>query len=96
MEDKSLELIAETVVQSCNQSEALRSIHVGLLCLQQSPEDRPSVSSVVVMLGSKGELPQPKQPGFFTEREPVEVNSTLGENTPRSCSVNELTQLEPR
>ncbi|WOG90564.1 hypothetical protein DCAR_0309808 [Daucus carota subsp. sativus] len=40
----------------------------GLLCVQQYPEDRPNMSSVLVMLTSKVSLPQPKQPGFFTER----------------------------
>ena len=43
-------------------SEELRCIHLSLLCVQQRPEDRPSISSVVVMLGSENALPQPKQP----------------------------------
>ncbi|KAK2989527.1 hypothetical protein RJ640_016651 [Escallonia rubra] len=46
----------------------MRSVQLGLLCVQKYPEDRPSMSSVVLMLGSDGGLPSPKQPGFFTER----------------------------
>lgn len=53
-------------------SEVVRSIHIGLLCVQQSPKDRPNISTVVMMLGSEGALPQPTQPGFFTERNIVE------------------------
>jgi hypothetical protein len=34
--------------------------------VQQVPEDRPSMSSVVVMLSSEVKLPWPKQPGFYT------------------------------
>ncbi|CAL5321786.1 unnamed protein product [Camellia sinensis] len=63
-----MQLIDDVVWESCYLTEVLRSIHVGLLCVQESPEDRPSMSSVVVMLSSEGALPQAKQPGFFTER----------------------------
>ena len=45
--------------------EVLRSIHVGLLCVQHCADDRPSMSSVVLMLSSDAALPQPKEPGFF-------------------------------
>jgi len=42
---------------------------VGLLCVQKLPQDRPAMSSVVFMLGNEGvPIPQPKQPGFFIER----------------------------
>ncbi|KAI8004178.1 G-type lectin S-receptor-like serine/threonine-protein kinase [Camellia lanceoleosa] len=67
-EGNSLQLIDDAIWESCYLTEVLRSIHIGLLCVQESPEDRPSMSSVVVMLSSDGALPQAKQPGFFTER----------------------------
>ncbi|CAL5405754.1 unnamed protein product [Camellia sinensis] len=63
-EGKSMELVDGFVRDSCCLSEVLRSIHMGLLCVQH-PEDRPTMSSVVMMLGSEGELPWLKQPGFF-------------------------------
>ncbi|THG17821.1 hypothetical protein TEA_011361 [Camellia sinensis var. sinensis] len=56
-EGKSLELIDEALWDSCYQIEMLRSIHVGLLCVQESLKDRPSMSSVVLMLGSEAALP---------------------------------------
>ena len=52
----------------------LRCIHVGLLCVQQRPEDRPSMSSVILMLGSESELPQPKPPGYYMETASQERN----------------------
>jgi len=54
------------------------------------------MSSVVLMLSGEGKLPQPKQPGFFTERTLVEANSSSAKNT--SCSVNDstITLLEAR
>ena len=70
-------------------SEVLRCIHVGLLCVQQKPEDRPNMSSVVLMLRSDNSLPNPRQPGFFTEK------ALLGEDY---SSRNEITctMLEAR
>ncbi|KAG7970906.1 hypothetical protein I3843_07G109300 [Carya illinoinensis] len=38
------------------------------ICVQQRPEDRPSMSTVVLMLGSEIALPQPKEPGFLMEK----------------------------
>ncbi|XP_048425688.1 G-type lectin S-receptor-like serine/threonine-protein kinase At4g27290 [Pyrus x bretschneideri] len=68
IQDKPLELIDKTFCDSCNMSEVVRCLHVGLLCVQRVPEDRPSMSSVVLMLSSCDVLPPPKQPGFYTER----------------------------
>lgn len=75
MEGRSLELIDASIGDTCNLSELLRSIHVGLLCVQRCPDDRPSMSSVILMLGSEGALPQPKEPGFFSETCILQANS---------------------
>jgi len=97
-EDRSIELIDPTARESCCPLEVLRSIRVGLLCVQQHPEDRPSMSSVVLMLGSEGSLPWPKQPGFFMDRNLYEVNTSPSKNAPSSTSTNDLTitVVEPR
>ncbi|XVF04047.1 hypothetical protein REPUB_Repub05bG0047200 [Reevesia pubescens] len=95
-EGKSLELIASTIRDTCNPSEVLRSIHVGLLCVQQSPEDRPSMSNVVLMLGSQGPLPQPKHPGFFTERDLVESCSSSTNHKLLSSKDFTIRMLETR
>ncbi|GMI65500.1 hypothetical protein like AT4G27290 [Hibiscus trionum] len=86
-EDRALELMDTILEESCVRSEVLRFIHVGLLCVQESPEDRPPMSSVLVKLtNEEATLPQPKQPGFFIQREPygsfsaIRTMSTLTEN----------------
>ncbi|XP_062014516.1 G-type lectin S-receptor-like serine/threonine-protein kinase At4g27290 [Rosa rugosa] len=82
-----LELIDKTLCDPDTISEVLRCLHVGLLCVQQVPEDRPSMSSVVLMLGSHDVvLPLPKQPGFYTER-------TLPESSSRCSRSNFSTTL---
>ena len=66
-EGKEHELIDKCLRESYDNMEVvLRCIHVGLLCVQQSPVDRPNMSSVVLMLSGESVLPQPKPPGYFS------------------------------
>ncbi|CBI25937.3 unnamed protein product, partial [Vitis vinifera] len=59
------ELIDETMAEACFQEEISRCVHVGLLCVQESAKDRPSISTVLSMLSSEiAHLPPPKQPPF--------------------------------
>ncbi|KAI3797447.1 hypothetical protein L1987_32704 [Smallanthus sonchifolius] len=44
-EGRSMDLIDATLAESCHPSEVLRSIEVGLLCVQQNAGDRPNMSS---------------------------------------------------
>nr|KYP43258.1 Putative cysteine-rich receptor-like protein kinase 12 [Cajanus cajan] len=88
-EERPLELIDTHLRERCVPFEVLRCIHVGLLCVQQKPGDRPDMSSVIPMLNGEKLLHQPKAPGFYT-----------GSST-RTCnllSTNEmsLTILEAR
>ncbi|KAI3520132.1 hypothetical protein L1887_09356 [Cichorium endivia] len=85
-DDKTLELVSAPIRNSCINSEVLRSVHIGLLCVQNHVEDRPTMSSVVQMFGQEGILPPPKQPAFFSEFEPNSASSKPG-----SVSVNEIT-----
>ena len=87
-EERAVELIDQQLDYSSSSSKILRCIHVGLLCVQQGPEDRPNMSTVALMLGGEGSLPQPRQPGFFTERNLTEPEITINEIT--------ISLLEPR
>ena len=77
-------------------STLLRYQQVGLLCVQKCPEDRPTMSSVLLMLISEiVVLPPPNQPGFFTERNYKETDYLHGESS-SSVNVVTMTQLEAR
>ena len=69
----------------------LRYINVGLLCVQESAADRPTMSDVVSMLGNESVvLPSPKQPAAFSNlRSGLELHSSG--NRPEVCSVNSVT-----
>ncbi|KAK6253021.1 hypothetical protein QUC31_014741 [Theobroma cacao] len=63
---------------------------VGLLCVQEDPSDRPTMSQVVFMLGSEiASLPAPKQPAFVVRRCPSSKASSSSK--PETFSHNELT-----
>ncbi|XP_027353707.1 G-type lectin S-receptor-like serine/threonine-protein kinase At4g27290 isoform X1 [Abrus precatorius] len=88
-EGNALQLIDQSMKDSCVISEVLQCIHVSLLCVQQYPEDRPTMTSVVQMLGSEKELVEPKEPGFFPRRTSGEEN--LSSNEKEMTSNDELT-----
>ncbi|CAN6694477.1 unnamed protein product [Malus baccata var. baccata] len=91
------EIMDKKLDGSCAPPEVSRCIHIALLCVQQQPEDRPNMASVVLMLGGEGSLPIPKQPGFFTDRNSVEANASSPSKY-ESHSINEMsiTLLEAR
>ncbi|KAJ9553560.1 hypothetical protein OSB04_017605 [Centaurea solstitialis] len=88
-EDKFIELMSSSLRNSCVESEVVRAIHVGLLCVQHHAKDRPTMLSVVLMLVSKSALPPPKQPAFFTgDRESyceLDIHASVDE-----CTITQL------
>ncbi|KAK1399692.1 Receptor-like serine/threonine-protein kinase [Heracleum sosnowskyi] len=90
-EDRLLELIDASILESSVQYEAFRVIQIGLLCVQQYPEDRPNMSSVLLMLTSKAPLPHPKQPGFFTERKLDEADTAVLDSSISDQTVSLVT-----
>ena len=89
-EEKALDLIDQTLCESCNTDEYLKCVNVGLLCVQEDPSDRPTMSNVVFMLGSEtATLPTPKQPAFIVRRLPS--SRATSSSKPETFSNNELT-----
>jgi len=66
--------------ERCTSSEVIRCIHVGLLCVQQRPNDRPDMSAVVLMLNGEKSLPQPKAPGFYNGRDKADLFGPFSNN----------------
>ncbi|KAK7257281.1 hypothetical protein RIF29_31134 [Crotalaria pallida] len=88
-EGKALELVDINIKESCIESEVLRCIHVALLCVQQYPEDRPTMPSVILMLGSQIVLAEPKAHGFIVRNMAKEAYSSSGQKD--RSSTNEVT-----
>nr|XP_023913706.1 G-type lectin S-receptor-like serine/threonine-protein kinase At4g03230 [Quercus suber] len=68
-ETKVLDLMDQTLHESCNADLFTKCVNVGLLCIQEDPSDRPTMSNVVTMLDSETvTVPTPKQPAFVLRR----------------------------
>ncbi|XP_071725862.1 G-type lectin S-receptor-like serine/threonine-protein kinase At4g27290 isoform X2 [Rutidosis leptorrhynchoides] len=98
-EGRSIELMNPCLAESCHPNEVIRSVAVGLLCVQKNAEDRPNMSSVVRMLDGEGAvpLPTPKQPAFFIGRDLLDADLSSSSTNPAG-SINGLsiTQLDAR
>lgn len=88
-EGKALDLIDSNMKESCIMSEVLRCLHIGLLCVQQYPKDRPTMASIILMLESRMELMEPKECGFIPRNDSVEVDSSSSHKD--TCSTNDVT-----
>ncbi|KAJ0718658.1 putative protein kinase RLK-Pelle-DLSV family [Helianthus annuus] len=95
-EGKSLDLIDECLGSSYSACEVLRSVHVGLLCVQQRVEDRPNTRTVVGMLDDEGSLPSPKKPAFFFHQSETSSTSALPLLSPSSVNRVTLSQVDGR
>ncbi|KAH0458921.1 hypothetical protein IEQ34_011735 [Dendrobium chrysotoxum] len=77
--NKSLELVDDALKCGYPEKEVLRCMQVGLLCVQEGIEDRPTMASVVLMLDSDSmTLPQPKWPGFYPTNDSKVADMSTG------------------
>ncbi|XP_070044238.1 G-type lectin S-receptor-like serine/threonine-protein kinase CES101 [Nicotiana tomentosiformis] len=93
-EERALELIDATLIESCSRDEVMRCIHVGLLCVQDYAKDRPSMSTVVSMLTNESRQPppSPERPGFFIERgdQQAQIYEEVERYSINGLSISEL------
>ncbi|WMV17945.1 hypothetical protein MTR67_011330 [Solanum verrucosum] len=87
-ESNGLDLMDKSVLDSDSSATVLRCIHIGLLCVQDHAADRPSMPSIILMLCSEMDLPQPKQPTFIFQRW---LNSDTQSQISKTQSVNDIT-----
>ncbi|KAM7504085.1 hypothetical protein LguiB_002989 [Lonicera macranthoides] len=96
-EGKALELVDPCLEDLYIESQVLRCIQIGLLCVQKFPKDRPTMAAVVSMLGNEGvKLGEPKEPGFFMERDSEEMDTISVEKTSHSENAITITLPEAR
>ncbi|GJY27383.1 cysteine-rich receptor-like protein kinase 10 [Tanacetum coccineum] len=96
-ENKGEQLIDSRIIQNFSIDEALRWINIALLCVQEDPHDRPTMSTVVFMLEGQwsANLPVPYEPPVsFARSAPVvsEQTTTTGDQTEHlSASITSST-----
>jgi len=103
-EQTPMEFLDPTLRGSYSRNEVNRCIHIGLLCVQESPSDRPSMATIALMLNSYSvTMSMPRQPASFLRgRSPNRLNPALDSDQSTTSSipwsVNEvsITELYPR
>ncbi|KAL0313919.1 UNVERIFIED_CONTAM: Cysteine-rich receptor-like protein kinase [Sesamum angustifolium] len=81
---------------SSSQLGMLRCVHIALLCVEENAADRPTMSSVVLMLNSSSlTLPIPSQPAFYLPNSrDLESNTSSRSNTRQPTSKNDVSISE--
>ncbi|KAL8506053.1 hypothetical protein ACS0TY_017060 [Phlomoides rotata] len=95
-EERSEEVVDSCLTNSCYLPEILRSIHIGLLCVQDQPEDRPGMALVVQMLSTDGALPDARHPGFFTARDVLTTATSVSQSSTSSKNTMSVSLLQAR
>ena len=88
----------EILIESCISSEVLKCINIGLLCIQAEPDDRPTMTKVILMLGGDIiTLPTPMEPAFITKRDnATSTSSTTSKTDTQSKNMLTITKLDGR
>ncbi|XP_075667170.1 cysteine-rich receptor-like protein kinase 25 isoform X2 [Castanea sativa] len=100
-DERPLELLDPTLEGFYLIDEAIKCIHVGLLCVQKDPADRPTMASIVLTLSSHSvSLPTPLQPAFFLRNTDqnlpqMYMESDQSTSMPMSWSINDESVTEP-
>ncbi|KAF3951006.1 hypothetical protein CMV_023299 [Castanea mollissima] len=87
-EDNSMKIVDPLLDETYPAHEVSRCIQIGLLCVQEHATDRPTMSTVVFMLGNDTPLPSPKRPAFILKGT---YSSTDRSTSAASNSINEIT-----
>ncbi|KAL5200662.1 hypothetical protein ABZP36_021865 [Zizania latifolia] len=98
-----VEFMDPALGQSYEEEEAWRCYHVGLICVQEDADMRPTMSNVLLALVSDHmNLPEPSKPPMFSRLRKALRSAppltTKTESTASPMSVNDvsITLIEPR
>ncbi|KAF8035937.1 hypothetical protein BT93_C1840 [Corymbia citriodora subsp. variegata] len=90
-EAKCTEFMDRTLATSCSHNSVERLVQLGLLCAQERPMYRPTMSDVVSMLNNETiPLPLPREPAFLTHK----TDSASSSRRHRHFSASEITVSE--
>ncbi|EES08788.1 cysteine-rich receptor-like protein kinase 10 [Sorghum bicolor] len=104
-----MEIIDPYLRSASSEDEIVRCIHIGLLCVQEDPLDRPTISSISIMFdGNTVPSQAPARPAFYVEMSgfigsgtyshqyPGFINDSTQRSTVMSPNELSITDPEPR
>nr|KYP61816.1 Cysteine-rich receptor-like protein kinase 10 [Cajanus cajan] len=100
-DDTLLNTLDPTIIKNYSEIEVIRCIQIGLLCVQEDPNARPTIVTIISYLNSHFiELPTPQEPALFlhgriTENAVVRQSCfNQSVNTSTLFSINEMSSVE--
>ncbi|CAJ1814007.1 unnamed protein product [Sphenostylis stenocarpa] len=101
MDHTPLNILDSKLMKDYSKTEVIKCIQIGLLCVQENPDKRPTMLTIISYLSNSSvELPFPLEPAFILHgkmnRKIVanESNSSQSTNNSTSFSVNEMSMSE--
>lgn len=101
-----LSIVESNMKEIYFESEVIRCIEIGLLCVQENPDDRPTIAEVVSYLNDLTlELPSPQEPAFFShaidpkivmQQQGSSSNSSVVASIPFSINEMSISDFYPR
>ncbi|RHN51949.1 putative protein kinase RLK-Pelle-DLSV family [Medicago truncatula] len=97
MDQTPISILDPNIKEDYSTNEVIKCIQIGLLCVQNDPNARPSIVTVASYLSSYAiELPTPKEPAFFLHGRTYsdvlaqESSSTQSANSSALFSINQM------
>lgn len=85
-------------IENYSRIEVIKCIQIGLLCVQENPNVRPTMATVVSYLNSHSpEMSSPQEPAFFLHdrtNQDIAAQESSSVNNSVSFSVNEVSISE--
>ncbi|KAJ9566435.1 hypothetical protein OSB04_002401 [Centaurea solstitialis] len=100
MNGSPLELLDPRIAEPYSENEVIRCINIGLLCVQEESDARPSMGSVLNMLNNNSiTLPTPNKPPYFLSKGLVlDISGDADKSIPMINSEDEssINKMHPR
>ncbi|KAL5712993.1 hypothetical protein ACHQM5_015112 [Ranunculus cassubicifolius] len=95
--NKSMELVDKSMNDSRFDQDIRRCIHIGLLCVQVQPTQRPTIKAVDSMLNNESiVLSHPQTPDLYKENSQKNTSIYIEENIPYSDRETTISLLDAR
>ncbi|KAI3823889.1 hypothetical protein L1987_05334 [Smallanthus sonchifolius] len=98
---RPLEILDQSLAESSYlENDVIRCINIGLLCVQEDADARPSMASILNMLNNNSvTLPEPKKPPYFLSNGLLlDISGDPDKSIPTLSSVSKssMTEMHPR
>ncbi|XP_029126490.1 cysteine-rich receptor-like protein kinase 25 isoform X2 [Cajanus cajan] len=86
-----LSILDSHIKEIYSQEEVFQCIHIGLLCVQENPNIRPTMATIISYLNNYSlELPFPQKPSFFLSNHRMDQDTTRQQESSSNQTTNDF------